>query len=43
MAKKRIFFSIFLLILSICFITDVKALENKGFSYGKKYYLSKGE
>lgn len=28
MAKKRIFFSIFLLILSICFITDVKALEN---------------
>ena len=30
MAKKRIFFSIFLLILSICFITDVKALENKG-------------
>lgn len=30
MTKKRIFFSIFLLILSICFITDVKALENKG-------------
>ena len=30
MAKKRIFFSIFLLILSICFVTDVKALENKG-------------
>ena len=28
MAKKRIFFSIFLLILSICCITDVKALEN---------------
>lgn len=30
MTKKRIFFSIFLLILSICFITNVKALENKG-------------